>query len=415
MPSACCFQLPARVPMTPSPHLQHAISRLTALLLCATAMALGGCASTSTTAQSETPDPAATTVIASLPVAESDPPAAGVSTRPVAAPNLVLSQTLSIGTGGYSQRPDAALLADQLAQSFELDPAWVRSVLAQARFKDNVAKFIMPAPSGTAKNWGVYRSRFIDPIRIKAGVAFWRTYESDLRRAQAQWGVPASIIAGVIGVETIYGRNTGNFRVLDALSTLSLDFPKGRSDRSVFFQKELGHFLKLCDEQKVDPTTMQGSYAGALGLPQFMPSSVRSFAVDFDGDGHIDLLRSPVDAIGSVARYLAEHGWQRDMPAYYEITPPTDAQDLSKLLMPDIVTSFTVAEMQKLGAKLPDAAQNHTGLLALVKLENGDAAPTYIAGTDNFYAVTRYNQSSYYALAVIQLGQAVAREAGNTP
>ncbi|MES2091211.1 MAG: lytic murein transglycosylase B [Pseudomonadota bacterium] len=326
-----------------------------------------------------------------------------------------MTQTLAVDRDSYAQREDARQLADQLAQSFELDPVWTRSILAQARFKESVAKLIMPGPPAVAKNWAIYRGRFIDPIRIKAGVSFWRSHETELRRAQERWGVPASIIAGVIGVETIYGRNTGNYRVLDALSTLSLDFPKGRSDRSAFFQKELGHFLKLCQEQKMDPTTVLGSYAGALGLPQFMPSSVRSFAVDFDGDGQIDLRGSAADAIGSVARYLAEHGWQRDMPAYYDVTPPIDSLAQAKLLEPDIVPSFTVAEMQKLGATLPDTAQNHIGLLALVKLQNGDGPPTLIAGTDNFYAITRYNQSSYYALAVIQLGQTVAREAVNAP
>lgn len=384
-------------------------------LLCATALLLlSGCASTDPTTSALTP-PDIEAPAAGKPSSLVQSAPDQTSTRAIPAPSLIVSQPLSVAPGSYSQRDDARLLADQLAQSFEMDPAWVRSMVAQAQFKDNVAKFIMPAPAGTAKNWGAYRSRFIDAARIKAGVAFWRSNEGDLRRAEAKWGVPASIIAGVIGVETIYGRQTGGFRLLDALATLSLDFPKGRSDRSAFFQKELGHFLKWCDEQKTDPTTVLGSYAGAMGWPQFMPSSVRTYAVDFDGDSRIDLLRSPSDAIGSVARYLAEHGWQRDMPAYYQVTPPNGTEDLAKLLAPDIVPSFTVGEMQKAGATLPDAAQNHTGLLALVKLENGQAAPTYVAGTDNFYAVTRYNQSSYYALAVIQLGQAVAREASNTP
>lgn len=334
----------------------------------------------------------------------------------IPAPTLVQTEVVAAPEpGNYAQRDDARQLADRLATEFQLDPTWVFSMLSQARFKESISRFIMPAPNGTAKNWAVYRSRFIDPIRIKAGVTFWRTYEMDLRRAEARWGVPASIIAGVIGVETIYGRNTGSYRVLDALATLGLDFPKGRSDRSAFFQKELGHFLKLCNEQNMDPTNVLGSYAGALGLPQFMPSSIRNFAIDFDEDGRIDLLRSPVDAIGSVARYLAEHGWRKDMPTYYEVTPPTDADALAKLLAPDIVPSFSVAEMQSLGAVLPDVAQTHTGLLALVKLQNGDAAPTYVTGTDNFYAVTRYNQSSYYALAVIQLGQTVSRDASNLP
>ncbi|MDE2400819.1 MAG: lytic murein transglycosylase B [Burkholderiales bacterium] len=373
---------------------------------------LGGCASTQPSPQPQSSAPVPAQAAAPQASAASEVEA---STQPIPAPNLVISPSLTIDTGSYAQRDDARALGDRLAQDFQLDPAWTRAALAQARFKDSVAKLIMPGPPSVAKNWAVYRSRFVEPMRIKAGVAFWRTYESDLRRAEARWGVPAAIIAGVIGVETIYGRNTGNFRVLDALATLSLDFPKGRSDRSSFFQKELGHFLKFCDEQKLAPTSVLGSYAGAMGLPQFMPSSVRSFGVDFDGDGRIDLLNSPVDAIGSVAHYLAEHGWQRNMPTYYDVTAPTDTEALAQLLVPDIVPSFTVADMQKRGATLPDAALDHTGLLALVKLENGDAAPTMIAGTGNFYAITRYNQSSYYALAVIQLGQAVARAASNTP
>ena len=364
-------------------------------------MGLSGCASP--------PTPAPEVVIAA-PASPEVPDGQSIPT-----PVLEQTEVATPEPGNYAQRDDARLLADRLATEFQLEPTWVFSMLSQARFKESITKFIMPAPNGTAKNWAVYRSRFIDPIRIKAGVTFWRTYEMDLRRAEARWGVPASIIAGVIGVETIYGRNTGNYRVLDALATLGLDFPKGRSDRSAFFQKELGHFLKLCNEQNMDPTTVLGSYAGALGLPQFMPSSVRNFAIDFDGNGRIDLLRSPVDAIGSVAKYLAEHGWRKDMPTYYEVTPPTDADALAKLLAPDIVPSFSVAEMQSMGAILPDVAQTHMGLLALVKLQNGDAAPTYVTGTDNFYAVTRYNQSSYYALAVIQLGQTVSRDASNLP
>lgn len=381
--------------------------RLRLTLPCAVVLGLSGCAST------PVPEPEA----AQAPALPEAAPATAETPdgQAVAAPMLMQTEVAAVEPGNYSQRDDARALADRLAAEFQLDPAWVFSTLSQARFKESITKFIMPAPSGTAKNWAVYRSRFIDPVRIKAGVTFWRTYELDLRRAEARWGVPASIIAGVIGVETIYGRQTGNYRVLDALTTLGLDFPKGRSDRSAFFQKELGHFLKLCNEQNMDPTTVLGSYAGALGLPQFMPSSVRNYAIDFDGDGRIDLLRSPVDAIGSVAKYLAEHGWQKDMPSYYEVTPPTDADALAKLLAPDIVPSFSVTQMQGLSAVLPDAAQTHTGLLALVKLQNGDSAPTYVAGTDNFYAVTRYNQSSYYALAVIQLGQAVSRDVSNLP
>ena len=314
----------------------------------------------------------------------------------------------------YSGRDDARALAREIAQAHELDEAWVWSALSAARYKSQAARLMMPAPRGTAKNWGIYRSRFIEPIRIRAGVAFWQQYQAELQRAEAQYGVPAEIIAGVIGVETIYGRYTGNFRVLDVLATLSLDFPSGRSDRSPFFKKELGAFLKLCAEQQLAPDAVLGSYAGAIGWPQFMPSSIRRWGVDFDGDGQVDLQRSPVDAIGSVAHYLAEHGWRTGQATHFAVTPPEDAAARAKLLAPDIVPSFSADEMRALGAVLPDSATQHAGLLALVLLENGEAAPTLIAGTHNFYAITRYNQSSYYALAVIELGQAVSQAAAGS-
>jgi membrane-bound lytic murein transglycosylase B len=311
----------------------------------------------------------------------------------------------------YALRSDAKALAERLADKHGLDPAWAASVLAQAQSSDTVAKLIMPAASPGAKNWGLYRSRFVEPIRIKAGVAFWRANEPTLRRAQNEYGVPMEIIAGILGVETIYGRQTGNFRILDALGTLSLDFPKGRSDRSAFFQDELGEFLRMCAEQRLDPTSVQGSFAGAMGLPQFMPSSVRRFAVDYDSDGQIDLRNSQADAIGSVAKYLSLNGWQRGIPTHFSVIPPKDEAAKGKLLAPDILPSFTVAQLQQSGALLDITGQNHPGLLALVQLFNGGQEPSYLAGTANFYAITRYNQSSYYALAVIELGKAVAQAA----
>lgn len=348
--------------------------------------------------------------------ANSDEP--GVLTKGIATPDI--QPQIAQPTGGslsalpsdsYAGREDARQLAQDLASAMELDPRWAWQIISKARYRESAARLMLPAPTGTAKNWGVYRSRFVEPIRIKAGMNFWRTYELDLKRAEQTYGVPASVIAGVLGVETIYGRQTGHYRVLDVLATLSLDFPKGRSDRSAFFKSELGQFLKLCQEQGTDPESVLGSYAGAIGLPQFMPSSIRRYAVDFDGDGRIDLLRSPVDAIGSVARYLSEHGWHAQWPSYFDITPPKDEQALAKLLAPDILPSFSAAQMQALGASLSDTGQSHPGQLALVLLQNGRDAPTLIAGTSNFYAITRYNQSSYYALAVIQLGEAVSREA----
>jgi membrane-bound lytic murein transglycosylase B len=164
----------------------------------------------------------------------------------------------------------------------------------------------------------------------------------------------------------------------------------------------------LVQRESWDPTAVKGSFAGAMGLPQFMPSSVLNFGVDFDGDGRVDLAGSGADVVGSVAHFLAEHGWQRDLPTHYEVQPPHALLDRALLLVPDIVPSFSAAQMVERGALLGEPAMQHSGSLALVQLYNGDAAPSYVAGTQNFYALTRYNASSYYALAVIELGRAVA-------
>jgi membrane-bound lytic murein transglycosylase B len=308
----------------------------------------------------------------------------------------------------YGGRADAMALADALAEQHGLAPDWARAQLAQARFQPAVARLIMPPPAGTAKNWAAYRARFIEPERVKAGAAFWTAQQRWLDAAEARFGVPASVVVGIIGVETFYGRVTGNFRVLDALATLSLDFPTGRKDRSAFFRDELGQFLRLAHTEQVAPTSIKGSFAGAIGLGQFMPGSINRFAVDFDGDGHIDMAHNPADVIGSVAHYLAEHGWQRGMPTHYGVKPPVDTADRAALLAPDILPSFTAAQMAERGAVLDADGAAHIGPLALVELQNGDAAPSHVAGTQNFYAVTRYNWSSYYALAVIELGRAVA-------
>jgi len=310
----------------------------------------------------------------------------------------------------YAERADAAALASELARTLSLDRDWVWSALSQARFQASVPKLMMPAPTPSAKNWAAYRARFIEAKRIQAGVAFWQAHADQLARAEAMYGVPAHIVVGVLGVETLYGRHTGRFRVLDALTTLTLDFPRGRSDRSAYFKSELGAFLLTCREQGMDPTTVMGSFAGAIGWPQFMPSSQRKLAVDFDGDGRIDLVNSPADAIGSVARYLSAHGWQKGQATYFAVTPPAASDALEALLTPDITPTFTPAEMTSNGASLSQAGQRHPGLLALVQLHNGGQAPSYVAGTQNFHAITRYNQSSYYALAVAQLGETVWKE-----
>lgn len=310
----------------------------------------------------------------------------------------------------YAQRPEAMALARDIAERHALDPAWTQAQLATAHQVPAVARLIMPPPAGTAKNWAAYRARFVEPARVQAGLAFWDAQARWLDAAQARYGVPPEVVIGILGVETYYGRLTGSFRVLDALATLSLDFPSGRKDRSGFFRDELGEFLKLAHREGLDPAAVKGSFAGAIGLGQFMPGSINRHAVDFDGDGHIDMVASAADVIGSVGHYLAQHGWQRDMPTHFAVQPPVDTAARARLLATDILPSWTAAQLTEQGAELDAAGRAHAGPLALVELQNGDAAPSHIAGTANFYAVTRYNWSAYYALAVIELGRAVAAQ-----
>jgi membrane-bound lytic murein transglycosylase B len=314
----------------------------------------------------------------------------------------------------YAQRADAMQAADDIARAQDLDPAWVRQALSQAHYVQSIAQAVTPPAVGVGKNWQLYRSRFVEPKRIRAGVAFWQTYRDTLLRAQSQSGVPVDIVLGIIGVETLYGQQMGNYRVLDALATLSFDFPASHpraTERRLYFKSELAQFLSMMQHAGIDPGLWRGSYAGALGMPQFMPSSWHKYAVDFDADGKIDLFNSPSDAIGSVANYLAGYGWKPGQPTAFAVNFDTTRLDLPALLAPDILPTFSAATLQAKGVVLEPAAQAYGGKLALIELQNGDAPPTYLAGTENFYAITRYNWSSYYAMAVIELGQAVLKAA----
>ncbi len=310
----------------------------------------------------------------------------------------------------YDQSEAAMAFATDLAVRRNLDPAWVRQQIGQAQRLPIVVRLMQPAPTGTPKNWAAYRARFIEPIRLRAGQRFWEDNRDTLARAELEYGVPASLIVGVIGVETLYGQHTGNYRVIDALSTLAFDFPASHpraAARTEFFKSELEQFLSLTERTGTDPLTPRGSYAGAMGWPQFMPSSWVKYAIDFDADGKVDLNNSQADVIGSVANYFKAFGWQTGMPTHYPVSFDTTKLDLDTLLAPDILPSFSVESFTAKGAVIDGPALQHPGKLALVLLENAGAPPTYVAGTENFYVVTRYNWSSYYALAVIELGEAV--------
>jgi len=315
----------------------------------------------------------------------------------------------------YGLRPEALQWADEAASRLDLPSGWLRKQIGQARRIPLIEQLVLPAPSPAAKNWAAYRARFIEPRRIEAGAAFWQRHQSTLDRAEQSYGVPAQIIVGILGVETMYGQHMGNFRILDALATLAFDFPQAHpraGARQNFFKDELGHFLRMAERSGNDASSYRGSYAGAMGLPQFMPSSWSQYAVDFDSDGRIDLFNSPVDAIGSVANYFKAFQWKPGMPTHYSVRLTGSQADMDTLLAPDILPTFSAQAFAEKGALLEGAAMQHPGPLALIELRNGDGMPSHVAGTENFYAVTRYNWSSYYAMAVIELGQAVANRLG---
>jgi membrane-bound lytic murein transglycosylase B len=210
---------------------------------------------------------------------------------------------------GYARRDDVRAFIDELVHEHDFSRATLRRWFSDVQYQPKIVA-AMDRPLVEPPKWYEYAPQFLTPARIDEGVAFWRTHEAALRRAETDFGVPPEIIVAIIGVETFYGRNMGGYRIIDALSTLAFDYPR----RATFFRGELREFLLLARSERFSPLTPKGSFAGALGVPQFMPGSVRRYAIDFDGDGHIDLWRSGDDAIGSIANYLARHDWLRGQP-----------------------------------------------------------------------------------------------------
>ncbi|MES2760215.1 MAG: lytic murein transglycosylase B [Pseudomonadota bacterium] len=290
----------------------------------------------------------------------------------------------------------------------------LKALIAQVNYIDSAVQLVKPAPPGKPKNWQAYRDRFIEPIRIGAGVEFWANNADALARAEAQYGVPAEIIVGIIGVETVYGRNTGRFRVMDVLTTLAFAYPEtpNREARMRFFRGELENTLLLARKSNMDPLTLVGSFAGAVGLPQFMPGSILAWGVDFDGDGQIDLRNSPVDAIGSVANFLVQHGWkagQAGAIAYPAEVAPARAWE--SFIGQGLQAKFSAEELAAAGA-VSSAALPAGMLFGLIDLQNGAEATEYWLATDNFFAITQYNRSYFYAMSVVELGRAVRAARG---
>jgi membrane-bound lytic murein transglycosylase B len=299
----------------------------------------------------------------------------------------------------YAGRSEVEAFIAEMVERHAFARPDLERLLASARHQAAVVAAMAPVPSG-ARSWRLYRANFVSPRRIEAGVRFWRMHSAALDRAEQAYGVPPEIVVAIIGVETEYGRNQGGFRVLDALATLAFDYPR----RADYFRTELEQYLLLARETRLDAAAVKGSFAGAIGIPQFMPGSVRRFAVDFDGDGRHDLRGSAADAIGSVANFLAEHGWVGGAP----VAVPARIEDERALGLvdggivpvhrPDVLREFGVAFDREIAVEAPGV---------LVELESPDGPPEYLVGLQNFYAITRYNRSSFYAAAVVELAEAV--------
>lgn len=301
---------------------------------------------------------------------------------------------------GYEDHPDAGELISELeADGFE--PAYVRSVLAKAERKQSILDAIS-RPAEKRLDWGEYRAIFIEPKRIAQGVEFWKEHRTTLERAQQTYGVPPEIILAIMGVETRFGRITGNYRVLDALATLGFDFPR----RAEFFRGQLADYFRLVRAEGVDPESLKGSYAGAMGYGQFIPSSFLAYAVDFDGDGHKDIWDNPTDAIGSIANYFAKHNWREGEPVI--ASPVFDDANVEDLVNQDLKPELTLLEWSEKGVT-PREPLNGEMKATLMRLSSGEKNE-YVLGLHNFYVITRYNHSRLYAGAVYELSQLYAEQ-----
>ena len=306
----------------------------------------------------------------------------------------------------YLQREGVTTYIAELIREHGFSRAELEEVFAAAEKRQDIIDLIS-RPAERRLNWQEYSAIFLDEQRIAGGVEFWRQNEATLERAEQEYGVPPEVIVAIIGVETRYGKVTGGHRVVDALMTLGFDYPP----RSRFFRKELTQFLLLAREEGKNPLSLKGSYAGAMGFGQFIPSSYRSYAVDFDNDGVRDIWQNRVDAIGSVANYFKRHGWDGRAEVAVPVTVKAESQQLLDLANDSLKPTHSVAEMAQMGVVVgelePDAQ------VLLLRLAGG-AQPEYWLGFDDFYVITRYNHSRLYAMAVYQLGQAIIQRYNKT-
>jgi membrane-bound lytic murein transglycosylase B len=304
----------------------------------------------------------------------------------------------------YLARSDVQQLIDELVWHHGFERERVERWIGAARYSSSAERLMQPPAPFGQRNWLDYRDRVLQDSRVRAGVAFLRTHEQAFGQAREKFGVPPEIIAAIIGIETRFGRVTGDFRTLDVLATLSFDYLR----RADYYRREFIEFLLMTREQRLDPLAVKGSFAGAIGLPQFMPGSIRRHAVDFDGDGRIDLTASPADAIGSVANFLVAHGWQPELPILFEIEA---SEAIVDSLGRGIATNVTWYDALAAGieAELPLEADTPVIVIDLpYTTPTGAVERQFRVGTSNFSAILHYNRSYFYATAVVEFAQAIA-------
>ena len=307
--------------------------------------------------------------------------------------------SMQVLAGDYAENVTAQKFFKEMEKRHNFDDSELRKLFSRV-YRDQRILDLMLKPAEKRLAWREYRKIFLDNVRIRNGIKFWEENERVISDASDRYGVPGEIIVAIIGVETRYGKVTGNHRVISALSTLAFDYPP----RSRFFRNELESFLLLTREENKSPLELKGSYAGAMGYGQFMPSSYRAYAVDSDGDGKRDIWNSRADAIGSVANYLSAHNWEKGAGVATRVQLDSDSRELPENLFSDLKPNLTASQLLKKGFKVPSTYMEKT--VALIRLRS-DAESEYWLGEWNFYVITRYNRSPMYAMAVLQLAQAL--------
>ena len=327
------------------------------------------------------------------------------------------NQTQPAPAGGHTPTTRRIALQQfgvELAASRQLPEAKVLGLIDEARYNPTVIRIVTPPAAGqprVPRSWATYRGRFVEPIRINQGRAFMQQYANELDRATKRYGVPQNIIAAIIGVETLYGKSQGNFRVLDALASLGFDYPDPkRPDRADMFRGQFADLIELDLAGKIDARTIKGSYAGAIGIPQFMPGSIKRFAVSATGSNNIDLSNNMSDAIMSVANFLVEHGWQRGLPVFAPVTLPASAD---KLVDGGLKANLDWPQLKAAGATLAAGAKETAWArapLGVIDLPEEAAGRVELrTATPNFFAITHYNRSYFYAASVADLAQALEK------